>query len=982
MPGKARTPAPIDRPLSRAYLREFTGWSTAYPPGISEPTSLRLMENVQVLRDGAVRVRPGLKYLSYLSGSLPIDQVIVGTHEPFFLANGSKAYLFAVREDDDTVGFRVLANTGSGFIVQGLTAAGVEFTVAQGEPILNFTAATTYVKYLQIDNKIFALSNAGESMRYFTVGTTKTAKKLNAIERPAWAPSDKLTVVQPTQAWINSGVPVSTRINFLNNPSIEIDTAHWATITRTTLSRTTAQARPGGVASLRMETYGVDPIGVVYDQLSVSAGLDYVFSGYIRAATVAKTFTLTLRWTSPGGYIGSPVVGTPVADVNSSWTRLDVADTAPTGATAVELYLDTTANVSPGELHYLDDAMFEQATVVDTYFDGTFVDTSTEIYSWDGTPYDSDSRRIEYTAPLAVPTPAAPTGITLISTTGGDNVYNFGFFYTFANEVGESAPSQVTVVKAQRGWSQWRWELANANAEPSAVPTLDPLLCADQLVAYMPNSVFLDALDQGATKWHLYMMTWSDQDPVPVAAVRLSTRELVPGAAHGTYGYQRMTPQQADANAEVAALPSEVSRINYSAPSSAGNGVVAADRLVMVFDPAAAGVIRWSSNIMGSYSDFSSVRGGGYKTLSSGNLYVPAAVVLWQNPQSADTLTILCVGVDGRSTGYYMAPAQVASQSEAVNVMGFEETTATPGTVSPYGVEVVNNALYHPLDDQLMKSSATNYNINHMSLTDPIQNVWRGLVDKDHIISAVTDNRIYYLVHNPLGEDLEEGCWGNEVWVFDAQQKAGTWSRWLTQGSSLRRIDVDDRPVMSLNRPDGIYYFDEELIYDEYVDGVEVAARSIPWFLETNTQGANRAHDAWAHLQQVSIIVGNFLGSMRYGIRGLDIHGKMLTREKITRDDGDYAPDGTTFDLEDYLLVGRDMKEWFFFAGSNSEDDIVLPSTGQLSLVQYRYTPSTVNTGYQWGSVETFEYARAYRPEADRNTVNGVPMPFIDTGRP
>ena len=34
---------------------------------------------------------------------------------------------------------------------------------------------------------------------------------------------------------------------------------------------------------------------------------------------------------------------------------------------------------------------------------------------------------------------------------------------------------------------------------------------------------------------------------------------------------------------------------------------------------------------------------------------------LWQNPQSADTLTILCRGIDGYSTGYYMAPAQVAS---------------------------------------------------------------------------------------------------------------------------------------------------------------------------------------------------------------------------------------------------------------------------------------------------------------------------------
>jgi hypothetical protein len=212
---KTQTPAPIDRPLSRAYLREFTGWSTAYPPGISEPTSLRLMENVQVLRDGALRVRPGLRYLSYISGGLPTDQEIVGTHEPFFLNNGTKAYLLAVREDDDTVGFRVLADTGLGLILQGLSASGVEFSVPQGESVLAFTAATTYVKYLQIDNKIFALSNAGEPMRYFTVGATKSAKRLSAIERPAWDTNDKLVVVQPTQAWISSGVPIATRYSTL-----------------------------------------------------------------------------------------------------------------------------------------------------------------------------------------------------------------------------------------------------------------------------------------------------------------------------------------------------------------------------------------------------------------------------------------------------------------------------------------------------------------------------------------------------------------------------------------------------------------------------------------------------------------------------------------------------------------------------------------------------------------------------------------------
>jgi hypothetical protein len=376
------------------------------------------------------------------------------------------------------------------------------------------------------------------------------------------------------------------------------------------------------------------------------------------------------------------------------------------------------------------------------------------------------------------------------------------------------------------------------------------------------------------------------------------------------------------------------------------------------------------------------VRGGGYKTLSSGNLFVPAAVVLWQNPQSADTLTILCMGVDGRSTGYYMAPAQVASQSEAVNIMGFEETTATPGTVSPFGVEVVNNALYHPLDDQLMKSSATNYNINHMSLTDPIQNVWRGLIDKDRIVSSVCDNRIYYLVHNPLGETLELGCWGNEVWVFDAQQKAGTWSRWLTQGASLRRVDVGGKATMSLTRPDGIYYFDDDIAVDDYVDGSEISTRNIDWRFETNTQGANRAHDAWAHVQQVNLIAGNFLGTMKYGIRGLDIHGKMLNISKTVRDFEPAPADGSLWDLQDFLSIRKDLQEWFFFASSVTEDDEVLASSGQINLVQYRYTPSTVNTGYEYGSVETFEYGRAGNAASDRNTVNGVPMPFIDTGRP
>jgi hypothetical protein len=713
--------------------------------------------------------------------------------------------------------------------------------------------------------------------------------------------------------------------------------------------------------------------------ISVAAGTAYTSSVSLKAGTTARTFTLYMRWYSSG--FGS-LLGTDTAssaDVNTAFSRLHKTATAPAGATILLVSLATSVGVARNEYHYIDQLLVEASATLKAYFDGSLNDTSLLVYDWRGTPNESISRELEYSAPTSVPAAVTPTADTLISSDAAKNVYSTGFFYTFSNEIGESAASQVTVVKMQRGWSQWKWELGTAGA-PNGTATLDPGLCADQLVAYMPGTTFQEAMDQGATKWSLYMLTWSNQDPAPVQAVRLSVRDLPLGAVHGSRGWQRMTPQQADANAEVVGLPSEVNRYNYSQPSRGGQGIVAADRMVMVFDPVDAAVIRWSSGEMGNYTDFSAHRGGGYKTLTSGNLYVPACVKLWQNPQSADTLTILCMGTDGYSTGYYMAPAQIASQSEATNIMGFEETTATPGTVSPFGCEVMNNALYHPLDEQIMKSTATNYNINHSSITDAVQSVYRGLKDKHQIVSSLHDTRLYYLVNNPRGAALEPGCWGNEVWVFDGQAKAGSWSRWLVQGQSPWKFEQGDEIVMSVVRPDGIFYFDDSYTVDDYVVGSTIAQRNIAWQVETNTQGANRAHDAWAHVQQLGIVLGNFQGHLRYGVRGYDFNGKRINISKVVTDTNSPGTDGMPFDLEDFLQIRRDMKEWFFYASSaTDEEGALLHSEGQINLVQYRYTPSTVNTGYEFGSVETFEYGLG---SPGPNSVNGIPIPYIDTGRP
>ena len=57
----------------------------------------------------------------------------------------------------------------------------------------------------------------------------------------------------------------------------------------------------------------------------------------------------------------------------------------------------------------------------------------------------------------------------------------------------------------------------------------------------------------------------------------------------------------------------------------------------------------------------------------------------------------------------------------------------------------------------------------------------------------------------------------------------------------------------------------------------------------------------------------------------------------------DLEPGELAFDLEDYLLVRRDLREWFFYAESIDGE----PSFGQLNYVQYRYTPVTVNAGYE-----------------------------------
>ncbi|MGV0949422.1 MAG: hypothetical protein ACOYB3_02030 [Azonexus sp.] len=1162
-PKKRTTPPPIDRPLSRAYLRAFTGWSTAHPPGTSEPNSLRIMENMMVDRNQALQVRPGLRYLSF-ANSPDINKVtdavpgkavglpMVGTQEPFYTATGDKALLFAVRETDQTVGFRCILFSDGETVVHALTSSKIGFTIPQGTSVLNFSSKTTHVEYLQIDNKIVALSDAGEAIRVFFVGAEKVAKKINSIEVPAWADSHKLSIAHPIKAWIDKQSWSVTR-NEIPNPSFESGVSSWSLtnctaeiagdaaiagagsrVLKLTSAPTKSNIQTSPLESVDINgypgwhshkdwgdpdlsksgpymkitdkkgkgtflaygsklTYGVAPgqryvvaldysngtnvvpivvltfynaagakIGAstsmampyaanpqrfvspavtspestVAMRVSVggrnqssagtfvkaksivlckegedtaaydgNSGTNYSWMGAQRESASVFHPPVTISIASPrlpipasgascgSGYIrgggqaasvaliqydknGAQLTSTSTAGTaGAGWSRISEGEAATNSQAALGVVKFSFDGVVKGASVYVDATMLENGvSTPGAYYDGDTTPTSGSLYAWDGAAHLSPSIRSIYTVVPELPVANTPAPTSLVSSDATKNVYKVAAFYTFENEVGESAASMIGEIRVMRPWSNWLWQLPSATSEPTGGATTNPMLCADQLTFTVPSGVYAQALVEGATKWNLYVMSWSDQEPVPVVATLAATQDLRGAPLHKDAGWLTITPQR-KIGLNDSLLPTENNRENYSRPPRSRSGLVAGDRLIMVGDPTELGTIRWTSNRPGEYLNFTPSRGGGAKTLTTGNLHIPADVVLWQNPQSVDTLAILCMGSDGRSISYYMQPANINAQSGSTSVMGFEETTSTPGTLSPYANEVLNNSLYRPLDRALLKSTASNYNINHKTQTDKIANMWQRLWSKHWMMSAQLDNRLYYLVHNPLGAVLESGCKGNEIWVYDISSENGHWSRFLVQANALRVFNVGPREVLGVTRPDGLYYLDSTARVDDYVGAnSDVLQRPIPWRFETNTQGANRAHDAWAHVQQVGVTLGNFLGSMRFGVRGYDLNGFQLTFEKEFTATGVDENDGYTWDVDDVMLIRRDMKEWFLFGSSVDGAE----GWGSLSYAQYRYTPVSVNVGYEYGSIETFEYGS----NPDGYSLNGIPLTYMDYTRP
>lgn len=176
------------------------------------------------------------------------------------------------------------------------------------------------------------------------------------------------------------------RQNLVYNPSFRLSNgggvpSGWAAIggaTLSTVSTTQISDAYYGAEYLRVTKAAQASSGVETNRnISVSAGLDYAASAYVRVPvtsppTEAADITLKIRWkNSDNEYLSETFseLSTALIAPNQDWTRLSAIGTAPVGAVYAELYIYQIPVGTAGQTFHVDAVLMEQADYVGGYLD-------------------------------------------------------------------------------------------------------------------------------------------------------------------------------------------------------------------------------------------------------------------------------------------------------------------------------------------------------------------------------------------------------------------------------------------------------------------------------------------------------------------------------------------------------------------------------------------------------------------------------------
>lgn len=162
------------------------------------------------------------------------------------------------------------------------------------------------------------------------------------------------------------------RVNYVPNPSFEVDTTGWSSVSSATLARTTDESNTGS-ACLSVTNAASSAAAYTFIPLVGGEGTYYI-SAYVKLASgnsPANYYIRQLQYedTLSAGTITTGNIGIQNLSYTGDWVRLSGSVTKQGSANFMTIRIVTNSSIS-GEVFYVDSVMLEKSDTLGSYFDG------------------------------------------------------------------------------------------------------------------------------------------------------------------------------------------------------------------------------------------------------------------------------------------------------------------------------------------------------------------------------------------------------------------------------------------------------------------------------------------------------------------------------------------------------------------------------------------------------------------------------------
>ena len=310
---------------------------------------------------------------------------------------------------DSPIHYGIPVNAGSTYTFSGYARAGTTARSVQGKlywygstgALISSSSAGTGVSDTSGTWSQFKVTQAAPTGAYFCVprilipSTVNTEKHyFDCLQFELASSATYFKEARQIQITL-----VATRINEVLNPNFESNTNHWSVTNGALTNSTTVIAADSDAplvslssGSVKVLPAAAGAVTLISDAMPVFEGNDYAFSMYFYEPAKTHAVTPFISWYDNTNTLISTINGTARTTTSSKWVRTSVISSAPINATTAKIGIKWTATNNSDEI-YVDAALFEKSSFVNSFFDGTNgVAQKTDLF-WEGT---SNSSRSHY----------------------------------------------------------------------------------------------------------------------------------------------------------------------------------------------------------------------------------------------------------------------------------------------------------------------------------------------------------------------------------------------------------------------------------------------------------------------------------------------------------------------------------------------------------------------------------------------------------